>query len=121
MIDKITLIGAAKLFQVHPRTIVRALSGEHNTYWYEDINEHLYSVKDIAEVYGMTQFELSRCIEGRDRLLKPSQAAKELNIGVRLLRLRAKNGKIKKHGHGNIVRYLQSKVNESKVYYRKDI
>ena len=84
--QNITLIAAAKVFDVHPRTIVRALSGEHNTYWFDDINENLYAVADIATAYGMSANELSRCIEGRDELIKPDEAAEMLGVQPRTLR-----------------------------------
>lgn len=121
MIDKITLIGAAKLFQVHPRTITRLLCNSYRAYWSEKINENLYSVADIAEAYGMTQIELSRCIEGRDKLLKPKEAARILGISERNLRTRASNGRISKINRGRTTRYLQSKVNECKIYYAKEL
>lgn len=113
--NKITLIGVADIFGVHPRTIVRALSGEHNTYWYEDSNEDLYAVEDIAEAYGMTHFELSRCIEGRDSLIKPDEAAKILGVQPRTFRDRVQAGKYKKVASGGVVRYLKSKILEAKI------
>lgn len=114
-VQNITLIGAAGVFGVHPRTIVRALSGEHNTYWYEDINEDLFSVADIAAAYGLTTAELSRCIERRDALMTPDEAAAELRIKPRTFRQRVKDGCYKKYSNGGIVRYLRSKIIEDKI------
>lgn len=113
--NKITLIGAADIFGVHPRTIVRALTGDYNAYWYEDSNEDVYAVEDIASVYGMTAFELARCIEGRDSLIKPDEAADILGIPPRTFRNRVRAGRYKKIAHGNIVRYLRSKILEAKI------
>ena len=118
-VQNITLIGAANVFGVHPRTIVRALSGEHNTYWYEDIDEELYSVHDIAEVYGLDDAELSRCIEGRDKLITPDEAAKLLSIKPRTFRERVRTGCYKKCANGGIVRYLRSKIIEDKIWRAK--
>lgn len=113
--NTVTLIGAAEIFDVHPRTIVRALSGEHNTYWYEDSNEDVYAVEDIASAYGMTAFELARCIEGRDSLVKPDEAAEILGVNPRTFRNRVQAGKYKKIANGGVVRYLKSKILEAKI------
>lgn len=113
--SSITLIGAANIFGVHPRTIVRALSGEHNTYWTEDINEELYAVADIADAYGISTAVLKRCIEGRDSLLTPDEAAETLGIKPRTFRDRVKAGRYEKIAHGGIVRYLRSKIIEDAI------
>lgn len=113
--NSITLAGAAGLFGVHPRTIVRAISGEHNTYWTEDINEQLFSISDVAAAYGLSDMELKRIIEGRDALLKPDEAAKVLNIRPRTFRDRVKAGAYRKVASGGIVRYLKSQILEDKI------
>ena len=118
----ITLIGAANLFGVHPRTIVRALSGEHNTYWFEDINEDLHAIADIAAVYGLTTNELTRVVEGRDSLITSDEAAALLKLKPRTFRNRIRAdeeaGGKSRYGRaacGNIVRYLKSKIIEHKI------
>lgn len=113
--QNITLIGAARLFGVHPRTIVRAISGQHNTYWTEDIDEDLFAVADIARVYNLYDAELIRVIEGRDKLLTPDEAAKVLSIRPRTFRDRVKAGRYRKISNGGIVRYLRSKILEDKI------
>ena len=67
--QKITLSEAAKIFRVHPRTILRAISGEHNTYWSEDINDQVMRISDIAYAYHMTDRTFVAIIESRDSLL----------------------------------------------------
>lgn len=111
----ITLEAAAKLFQVHPRTIVRALTGKHNTYWTEDIDEDLFSVTDIADAYAMNPKALLRVIDGRDELIKPDEAAVLLNIKPRTFRDRVKAGRYEKVANGGIVRYLRSKIVEDAI------
>ena len=113
--ENITLIGAATIFKVHPRTIVRAVSGQHNTYWTEDINEYLYSLKDIADAYELSVAELKRVIEGREELLTPNEAAEVLNIRPRTFRDRVKEGRYRKVANGGIVRYLRSKITEDAI------
>ena len=115
----ITLIGAADLFGVHPRTIVRAVSGQHNTYWTEDINEDLFSIVDIADAYGLTVTEFGRIMDGRDKLLTPDEAAKELGIRPRTFRDRVKAGRYRKITSGGIVRYLRSKILEDKIAHQE--
>lgn len=110
----VTLERVANVFRVHPRTILRALEGEHNTYWFEDINEDLYSIADIAEAYGMTTRALVAVIEGRDELLRADEAAKELGMAARTFRKHLnREGTTMRWGrakHGGITRYLQSKI-----------
>ncbi len=111
----VTLIGVAAIFDVHPRTIVRALTGQHNTYWYEDINEDIFAVADIAAAYNMSAAELGRCIEGRDELIKPDEAAVLLGIQPRTFRDRVQSGKYRKVTNGGVVRYLKSKIISDKI------
>lgn len=113
MLRTITLEAAAKVFRVHPRTIVRALTGEHNTYWSEDINHSTYSVSDIADVYGTSVEEINRVIEGRDAFLKPDEAAELL--GIRPRTFRDRKGRYRKVGNGGIVRYVRSKIIEDRI------
>ncbi len=112
MNKKITLEAAAKIFRVHPRTIVRALSGNHNTYWSEDINHDMYAIDQIAIKYaGITVADILRIIEGREALLKPAEAALVLKMRPRTFRGYVTNNAIKgRVSNGGVVRYLQSKV-----------
>ena len=111
-LQKITLEAAAKAFRVHPRTIVRALSGEHNTYWYEDINHDLYTITELAAAFDMEPKELRRVIEKREVLLKPQEAAKLLGIQPRTFRDRVHAGRYRKVANysGRVVRYFRSKI-----------
>lgn len=114
-VQNITLIGAATVFGVHPRTIVRAMTGEHNTYWTEDIDEDVFAVRDIADSYDMDEADLSRCIEKRDKMLTPDEAAKALGIKPRTFRERVRQGVYRKIANGGIVRYLHSRIVEDKI------
>ncbi len=108
--QNITLADAAKIFRVHPRTILRAISGEHNTYWSEDINNQVMAISDIAEAYGMTANNLVAVIENRDSLLTADESAAVLGIKPRTFRDRLLSGRYKKIGKGGITRYLHSKI-----------
>jgi hypothetical protein len=84
MTQQITLEAAAKVFRVHPRTVVRALSGEHNTYWTEDINHDMHTLDRLADAYkGITPDDIKRILEGRDELLKPEEAAELIGVQPR--------------------------------------
>lgn len=115
--EEITLEAASKAFRVHPRTIVRAIANEHNTYWSEDINHKMYKVADIANAYQVTLPILGRILENRDGLLTPEEAADLLEIRPRTFRRHMEKGyysnaKVK---HGKIVRYIKSKMIEHKI------
>ena len=102
----------AKIFRVHPRTILRALTGEHNTYWYDDafVNEQRILIEEIGYAYGTTARVLRAMIEDRDSLLKPDEAAKVVGIAPRTFREHVAAGKFKKIGCGGIARYQHSKL-----------
>jgi len=108
--QKITLAEAAKIFRVHPRTILRAISGEHNTYWSEDINGQVMAIADIAEAYNLTSRAFVAVIESRDSLMTADEAAAVLGIRPRTFRDRLLNGRYTKIGKGGITRYLHSKI-----------
>ena len=113
-LQNVTLERVADVFSVHPRTILRALEGKHNTYWYEDSNAERWPIKKIADAYGMETYALVAVIEKRDKLIRADEAAEELSMAARTFRkhlnrpgIPAKWGRVKS---GNITRYLQSKI-----------
>ena len=117
-LQTVTLEEAALAFRVHPRTILRALKGKHNTYWYEDSNSEPQSIAVIAEAYGTKDYALVAVFEGRDVLLRADEAAKELGMAARTFRKHLNKGmgtKWGKIGHGGITRYLQSKILNSAI------
>ncbi len=108
-----TLRVVSDAFRVHPRTILRALEREHNTYWYEDSDHEEHSLEKIAKAYGMKTPALIAVIEGRDKLLSADEAAVVLGIAARTFRKHLNRGGAKKWGrvgYGGITRYLHSKV-----------
>ena len=113
-LQNVTLERVAEAFSVHPRTILRALEGKHNTYWFEDSNEDLHSIEDIANAYGMKTYALVAVIEGRDKLIRADEAAEELSMAARTFRKHlTRTGVAKRWGRvkrGNITRYLHSKI-----------
>ena len=109
-LQSITLTRAAEVFRVHPRTILRAIAGQHNTYWSEDINNDKLSIDDIADAYGTSARTLRAVIEDRDELMTPDEAAEKLGVAPRTFRDRLIAGRYKKIGSGGIARYLGSEI-----------
>ena len=85
-LQKVTLKAAALAFRVHPRTILRAIKQEHNTYWYEDSDQEEMPIAEIAHAYGMSPAQLVAVIEGRDSLLRADEAAEVLGVAARTFR-----------------------------------
>lgn len=102
----------SEVFRVHPRTILRALTGEHNTYWADDPNVKVQriSIDQIAAAYNTTARIIRAVLEDRDDLLKPDEAAKVVGIRPRTFREHVAAGKFKKIGAGGIARYQHSKL-----------
>lgn len=119
MSDTIALDAVANIFGVHPRTILRAVSGNYNAYWNEDDRDKLVAepvdLTAVARVYNTDTETLKRCILGKDRLLRPDEAAETLEIKPRTFRDRVKAGTYTKIGAGGVARYLFSEIIDDKV------
>jgi hypothetical protein len=123
-LQSVTLGKAAEAFGVHPRTILRAIAGEHNTYWYEDSNDDYILIEDIANAYGVRTAALVAVFEGRDGLLRADEAAKVLGMAARTFRkhlntkgIPEKWGRV---GCGGITRYLETKINSAAIDRMED-
>ena len=103
--EMVPLNEVARVFAVHPRTILRAITGNINEYWTEGHNPEVDLTK-VAKAYGCTVFDLKAILEGRDSLLTPDQAAAELQVQPRTFR----NHKPRHLKSGGIVRYLRSVI-----------
>ena len=104
--EKVKLNTAADRFEVHPRTILRALSDQVNVYWNTDFNPHI-DVNLLASAYSMDARILVRVFQGRDSLLKPTEASRQLKVPPRTFRWRRYKAAARK---GGIVRYSRSQV-----------
>lgn len=116
----VTLEKAALSFGVHPRTILRAITGDYNIYWTEDINQEPCSIQDLADSYSTTTQTLCAVFEGRDSLLRPDEAASVVGIRPRTFRERVRAGRYKKIGKGGVTRYLHSKLIEDAISNSKE-
>lgn len=99
----IRLNDAAEVFKAHPRTLLRAITGTANPYWTEDHNPPIV-IEELAVAYGCNLGLLSRIFDGRDKLLTPAEAAKEVDVPDRTFRYRG----YPSIRNGGIVRYARS-------------
>lgn len=116
-LQTVTLGEAAKVFGVHPRTILRAINQSHNTYWTEDSDDDVIQIADIAEAYGIAPKALVAVFEGRDSLLRADEAAEVLGMAARTFRKHlddraAKWGRV---SYGGITRYLETRINTAAI------
>ena len=118
-LQTVKLEEAASVFGVHPRTILRAIKRDHNTYWTEDSNDDVMQIADIAKAYGVKPFVLVAVFESRDSLLRADEAADVLSMAARTFRKHLiRKGTAKKWGrvsHGGITRYLETKINSAAI------
>ena len=112
-LQTVTLEVMARAFGVHPRTILRAITGEHNTYWTEDSNTEDQNIEKVADRYHMRPSSLIAVLENRDALLTAGEAALVLGMANRTFRKHLTRGKNASWGRihcGGITRYLKSKI-----------
>lgn len=111
----ITLAAAAKLFKVHPRTIVRAVADDYNAYWTPDSDEDIYEIADIAAAFGVKDHLIRCLLDERDELVTAQEAAAYLGIAGRTFRVRVREGRYDKIKRGGITRYRKSQVIEDAI------
>lgn len=75
----VSLNHMAEAMQVHPRTVLRYLHNDRNYGWDEGDNPDV-SVEKVAKAFDCKASTLKRALEGRDELLKPAEAAKEVGV-----------------------------------------
>ena len=91
----------ADALKVHPRTILRALAGEVNTYWAPGHNPNV-NIATLAEVLGMPAQTLKDAVNGDDYFMSPDEAAEHFNLPLRTFRYRQYPPQMRK---GTAVRY----------------
>lgn len=116
-LQTVTLEKAAEAFGVHPRTILRAIEQDHNTYWTEDIDQNTMKIADIARAYGIAPKALVAVFEGRDSLLRADEAAEILGMASRTFRkhLDSQASKWGRVSYGGITRYLETRINTAAI------
>jgi len=116
-LQTVTLKEAAKAFGVHPRTILRAIEQDHNTYWTEDSDGDVMQIADIAKAYGVPTKALVAVFEGRDSLLRADEAAEVIGMAARTFRkhLDMQSAKWGRVSYGGITRYLETRINTAAI------
>ncbi len=118
-LQTVTLKKAAEVFRVHPRTILRAIEQDHNTYWYEDSDSDVLRIENIAKAYGVQTSWLVPVFEGRDALLRADEAAEVIGMAARTFRKHLHHkGTPERWGrvcYGGITRYLESRINTAAI------
>lgn len=79
------LNAVAAAMQVHPRTVLRRVTGEMNTYWGPGYNPDV-SLSKVAEAYGVEEQVLQDALDYVDVILTPNEAADLVGRSVRALR-----------------------------------
>lgn len=96
-----TLIEAARILKLHPRTILRAISRKPNPYWAPGYDEPVF-IRDLVRVFNARSTLLAAVFLDRKPLLTPTDGAKLLKLNYDTFRKRRYPAVIRK---GHIVRY----------------
>ncbi len=81
----------AKAFDVHGRTILRAVTGNPTEYWVPSHNPRL-RIADICQTFQIPKARLMDLLTGKDEVFSPTETAELLGISVRTLRNRSACG-----------------------------
>ena len=106
----IELDDIAEILQIHPRTVLRYIHDDVNIYWAEGHNP-VVNLDDVANGFGEDPLFFVPTVhaarKGRDKILKPSEAAAFIKVPLRTFRHRRYPALIR---CGNIVRYSRYDV-----------
>jgi len=106
----------AKVLTVHPRTVLRAMTGEENPYWTPDFDPS-FAMNDFYEAYSIDAKVFRRVwLSGTDILLKPVDAAIFLKLPARTFRYQKYHAAIR---IGGVVRYSRKSLINEKL--RRDV
>ena len=100
---KLELNELADLLKVHPRTILRHITGEANPYWTDDHNPEI-DLDVVALVFDCDVNFLKSVLDGKNKMLTQKEGARFLDIPVRKFRYRKYKTVLRA---GTIVRYSQ--------------
>jgi hypothetical protein len=101
----------AKIMDTHPRTILRAVTGEENPYWATGHNPD-QNLDEFFEVYNIDPKDFARVVNKKDVFLKPKDAASFLNISPRTFRYRNFKAAARYNG---VVRYSRKSLITEKI------
>lgn len=79
----------ADVFDVHPRTILRALTGNPTEYWAPSHNPRL-PIKEVSTRFQIPLISLCTLLRGDEEVYTPTEAASLLDMSVRAFRNKRK-------------------------------
>ena len=105
----------AKTLGLHPRTVLRAVTGEANPYWTEGHNPSLTYVS-VLQAFNCTRKQFDLLLNGEDLLMTPSEACELLKISKRTLRYRRAEGELTPMiARGSVVYYTRTHLIENEL------
>lgn len=85
----VTLEEFASLLRVHPRTVVRHLTGDLNPPWDRAFSSReLISLCDLAVAFDAPIYLLERVVDGKDQIMTTKELAKYLDLPIETLKSR---------------------------------
>lgn len=109
----------AGVLKVHPRTVLRAIAGEVNTYWAPGYDPDV-ALADVALAYGVEISRLDDVIRDRDEFLTVGGATRQISkiegrdVPVRTFRYRKYPALIRTPG---VVRYSTRDIGDHHVQH----
>jgi hypothetical protein len=103
----------SEALKLHPRTILRHLSGSPNPYWIPGHDVDI-PIVEVTEVFGVDLKTLLKILKGRDSFLTQKEAIKFTGLKKATFRTRDYSAEIKMK---KIVRYLYSKLVDQHMRY----
>lgn len=99
--------------KLHPRTILRHVTGKPNPYWTEGF-ETTIPFNEVAEVFGVKEKTLLKVLRGRDSFLTQKEAIEFTGMKRATFQLRPYTADIRMK---KIVRYLYSRLVDQHMHY----
>ncbi len=103
----------AEALSLHPRTVLRYLTGTKNPYWVEGENPTI-PVNDVAEVFNIRPKTLIKVLRNRDSLLSQTEAVEFTGLNRSTFQNRDYDAEIRM---SKIVRYLYSRLVDQHMRY----
>lgn len=79
----------AEALEIHPRTILRAITGNPTEYWAPSHNPRIH-LSEVSKTYQIPTKNLVELVKEEDSVLRPDAAADALGFTVRTMRNNAK-------------------------------
>jgi hypothetical protein len=105
----------AETLGLHPRTILRAVTGEANPYWTKGYNPGL-THKSVLQAFNCTRKQIDSLLSGEDLLMTPTEACELLRMSKRTLRYRRAEGDLTPLiARGSVVYYTRQHLLEKEL------